>query len=558
MKREWFGLVAAVCGMCVAGAGQRVKVIAHGWDVLAVSPKQVLEHADLLNELPIDGLFLNVNAGKKNGTLMNKKIAYDLRWDYNDFKYIVPTLREMKKHRSLRHSLLGALIANTWKYNDTASRKRWDDDAAWELFANNLGVLARIAREGDIEGILLDPEDYSGIRQFRWREGDGDYDTVRKLARQRGREVFSAAFREKPDLKLMSLWFMSWPFGGNYRTSDDPNAERYRAKDLWPDFVNGMLDVLPETAMVIDGDETTYYDRGDNADTFRKSKQVQNAYLRLVEPENRTKYRGKMYFAPASYLDSYVSTDEGSLFYQPAIKGGTRLDRFAENFEHTVVASDGYVWLYGERHPLIKWRDIPMKRVKDTVWDAAVPGMYDIVGASRDASDWGARKFRMLEKQGCKFVSLLKNGSCAISVKGSSGGFLTNRFASGFSTWKHGKTPGEMGTDTTVGRNDRFSVRLEKVKRGSVIATFKDIKLGDRFIVRVFGKGKKLRGSVDFCSGYPSYPIRFEEGRPDEWRAGYTYVVVPRNVKTMRVIMSGSADETVWYDDFAVYQDSAK
>ena len=181
MKREWFCLVAAVCGMCIAGAGQRVKVIAHGWDVLAVSPKQVLEHADLLNELPIDGLFLNVNAGKKNGTLMNKKIAYDLRWDYNDFKYIVPTLREMKKHRSLRHSLLGALIANTWKYNDTASRKRWDDDAAWELFANNLGVLARIAREGDIEGILLDPEDYSGIRQFRWREGDGDYDTVRKL-----------------------------------------------------------------------------------------------------------------------------------------------------------------------------------------------------------------------------------------------------------------------------------------------------------------------------------------------------------------------------------------
>jgi hypothetical protein len=164
----------------------------------------------------------------------------------------------------------------------------------------------------------------------------------------------------------------------------------------------------------------------------------------------------------------------------------------------------------------------------------------------------------MLEKQGRKFVSLLKNGSCAISVKGSSGGFLTNRFASGFSTWKHGKTPGEMGTDTTVGRNDRFSVRLEKVKRGSVIATLKDIKLGDRFIVRVFGKGKHLGGSVDFCSGYPSYPIRFEEGRPDEWRAGYTYVVVPRNVKTMRVIVSGSADETVWYDDFAVYADGEK
>ncbi|MBP3404799.1 MAG: hypothetical protein J6N18_01740 [Kiritimatiellae bacterium] len=99
MKMQLFSFAVAVCGICAVGAGQRVKVIAHGWDVLAVSPKQVLEHADLLNELPIDGLFLNVNAGKKNGTLINKKLAYDLRWNYEDFKYNVPTLREMKKQR---------------------------------------------------------------------------------------------------------------------------------------------------------------------------------------------------------------------------------------------------------------------------------------------------------------------------------------------------------------------------------------------------------------------------------------------------------------------------
>ena len=539
-----------------ADAAQRVKVIAHGWDVLSVTPADVLANADLLDELPIDGLFLNIAAKDKTGELRScKKLAFDKKWDFEDFRHLIPTLREMKKHRSLRHSFAGAWINNTWRSKDVKSRKNWNDDAAWELFANNLGTLARIVREGCLEGIILDNEDYSGVGQYFWKEEDGGYDEVRKLARSRGRQVFSAAFKEKPDLKIMAFWFLSWPLPGDYLRSADPDALRREKKDLWPDFVNGMLDVMPDGTRFIDGNETTYYDRADMGDTFRKSKNLLNNVMPLVEPENRVAYRGKLIFAPAHYLDSYIFTDKTDLFYQPPVEGGTRVDRFAENFEHTVVASDGYLWIYGERHPLIKWRDAKDRRCKGETWNEAVPGMYDIIGCGRNAGEYGKRKFLAREKEGFAFSNLVNNGACSIRTKDGETGFLTNRLAAGFSTWKHGKTPGDIGTDTSFGRNDAFSIRLDKVERGCVIVTVDNMKLGQRFMVRAFGKGGKLGGSVDFCSGYPSFPMEFDDAPKDGWRAGYTYVVVPRKAKKMRVILSGAKGETVWYDDIGVYAD---
>jgi hypothetical protein len=49
--------------------------------------------------------------------------------------------------------------------------------------------------------------------------------------------------------------------------------------------------------------------------------------------------------------------------------------------------------------------------------------------------------------------------------------------------------------------------------------------------------------------------MEFVDVPKDGWRAGYTYVVVPRKAKKMRVILSGAKGETVWYDDIGVYAD---
>ena len=536
-------------------ASQKVKVIAHGWDILAVQPHQLLENADQLNRMPIDGVIVNVSGQTDDGKkLSHKNIAYGSRWKFEYFSHLIPTLKEVVKQPSLRHSFAGAWIGNTWRNDDSANRKRWDDDAAWDVFANNLGVLTRIVRESGLEGIIIDNEDYSKIKQYFWQESDGDYEEVRKLARKRGREVFGAAFREKADLKIMAFWFLSWPFAYNYLTSDDPDAMRRKSGDLWPDFVNGMLDVMPDSARFIDGCETTYGDRADRDDAFRKAKALLNNVLPLIEPENHVAYRGKMLFAPAQYLDSYTITNKSSIYYMPPMEKGSRLDRFAENLCQTVSSSDGYIWLYGERYSYIKWRGVKLKRCSEKTWDEMLPGFNATVGSYRNAGAFGTRRFDEWNESGAIPVNLFKNGSCEIKNIPKGGGLVTNRFTHGLFSWK-GSEQGVIGTDTSCGRGDCFSVCLDKVKKGGIMVKIDDVKPGERYVVRVFARGLNPRGAAYFRNGYPSFPFEFGEVSDNGWRVGYSYVVVPSGMKILNVMFSGSENETLWYDDIGIYAD---
>ena len=71
-----FSIRIAICLAFLAlgaTAGQRVNVIAHGWDVLSVSPAIVLQNADALDQLPIDGLILNVCATNHDGVGLSHK-----------------------------------------------------------------------------------------------------------------------------------------------------------------------------------------------------------------------------------------------------------------------------------------------------------------------------------------------------------------------------------------------------------------------------------------------------------------------------------------------------
>ena len=554
-------LVGAIClAGSVCAAGPRVRVIAHGWDTMSATPEDILRNASGFDSLPIDGTVISLAAKAADGTrFSDKTLPYDAKWNYEAFADKVPVLREIVKHRGLRHSLAGAWFNNTWGEKDVRRRHRWTDDAAWATFANNFGVLARIVREGGLDGICIDNEDYSKIRQYFWNESDGPFEEVRKLARRRGREVFSAAFAEKPDLKVMAFWFMSLPFG-NYLNCDDPEASRREVGDLWPDFVNGMLDVMPPSAQFIDGNETTYYDRADRNDSYRKAKQLFREVLPLVEPENRVKYRGQLLAAPAHYLDSYVDIAAGE-FYMPPVEGGTRLDRFVENFDQSVFAADGYLWLYGERHRFVNWQGFTPKRCKETTWNDALPGLYETVGCFRDAGRQGAQTYLRWQREGRVPENLAKNGACALAPELAGKGFLADRFPDGIESWKQDRTPGEFGTDTSFGRGDGFSLRMDRVQRGCLMQAMK-VKPGERYVVRLCAKGQAAGFSVGYLTrGAQRVDVYSPRGAfrapdADGWREGFAYAIVPRGADTLRVYLGGNRNETLWYDDICIYADT--
>lgn len=56
--------------------------------------------------------------------------------------------------------------------------------SSWEL--GNMAALARLAKKVGFEGVLTDFEDYWKKKQFKWQEGDPEWESAKALARRRG------------------------------------------------------------------------------------------------------------------------------------------------------------------------------------------------------------------------------------------------------------------------------------------------------------------------------------------------------------------------------------
>ena len=552
--------LVAFGGACLTGwAAQRTKVIAHGWDLLTVSPRQLLENAEALDELPIDGVIVNMLAKKFNG----QSILRDDPWEFEAFEKLIPVYRELGKHRSLRHSFAGAWFC-FWQWK-RQHRIDWQDDAAWAKFAHNFGVLAKIVREGNLEGIAIDNEDYGGVRQFhRVKEDSLDYDALLKLARQRGREVFGAAFKEKPDLKVLAF-FLTGMDTGDYIRSGFPREKAREAGDLWQAFFDGILDVIPKEAQLVEGNEASYYYRHDSNKWVQFVNETRNGYLPFVSPENRVAYRGQLQIGTAQYLDAYVHDDKSIHWYRGPLPGGTRFDHFARNLKQGVDTSEGYTWVYGERHPWIHWLNIAdEKGCKGQTWDEMMPGLYDMIGYVRSAGYQGAKRYADWQKSGKVPQNLLASGNCAPANVDAGSGLHTNVVAKGWQTWNFNEKKGAFGTDASVGRGDSFSLFADHVKRGCAWVTVKNVKEGDRYVVRVAAKGERANFEIGYHGGdvecVDSFRPRGEFRRPgaDGWREGYAYVIVPKGADNFCIYLGVDSNETIRYDDVAVYADDLR
>ena len=181
----------AKMAVCVAAAAigafsahaRKVKVIAHGWECQSADPTDVLASAAEFDKTELDGVSLSLwFTNRRHGVQCSfKTMMTDPAWSWDDVKHWAPVLKEIVTHKSLKESLLSS-------FRCPKKRLDWRDDAAWATFANNMGVMARLAKEGNVKGIMIDPEDYPRTKQFYHLDGDADYDETVKLARRRGRE----------------------------------------------------------------------------------------------------------------------------------------------------------------------------------------------------------------------------------------------------------------------------------------------------------------------------------------------------------------------------------
>lgn len=520
-------LLAAAVAVAGSFAPVQKKFIAHGWDMLAVSPEEVLANAEAFDRTAIDGVTLMLGGKFSNGrAYSHSRIMNDSLWPREELEKKIEVFREIVKHPSLRESFL-----STWWAPQ--KRLKWDDDAAWATFAANMGTVAYLAKAGGLKGILVDGEDYPKTRQYYISPGDRPYAETAQLARRRGAQVFKAIFDEYPDVTFLSFWMLS--LNAVYFRSPDPMGVAENAGDLWPWFLNGMLDVIPPQARFIDGNEHAYRYQAARRDFYFSANQQRATALALVAPENRGKYRAQMLAGFGLYMDSYIAPTN-STWYIPPVQG-SRTMAFAENLGQAADACDGYVWIYGEHNSWVHWQGTKNARFSKTpTWEEALPGLACEMMGVKDPRGLASKMVAEMREQG-KYVNR------ALESKRP------------WSFWCDDKLPpGKTGEEN----GEAF---IAGCGSGCYIVKVKSHP-GVRFAVRVRMKGMGGGSTAYWQRGggwnwkLPGTPVTFGAPDADGWRLGEAMVRVPEGADTMALQLGAKqvATDKVSYRDLEIVE----
>ena len=545
------------------------KFIGHGWDLLCATPEEVLDNADAFDATGLDGVAISLR-GKEPGSdswrYAQATIATDRPWPRELLKSRIGTLGKFKSHRGLRDSLLMFWIA-------PVRHLAWDDDAAWARFAGNVGTLAWVGRTAGLPGYMVDLEDYGNVRQYFWDPARDrmSYDAACALARKRGGEIFRALFAEHPNAVVLSFWFMS-EAERHYAHRRSPLAEARRRKDLWPSFVNGVIDAFPPEATFVDGNEHGYHGESDANDFYVKAFNQRQGLLGLVAPENRRKYKAMLSVGFGQYLDCYIyRPDETKTWYKGPAEDGSRLTHFERNLEQAARVSSQYVWIYGERRMWIDWKRSPtseiwktdrfvkMAALPEPTWERSLPGLSDAIMSVKDPVAFARRKLTEFKANG-ESHELCREGHCRLDGLKVPDGVNPGRIPWGFSVYRSpGDTNGVCGVDASAGRGDGRSLAMRGVRYCNVNFT-QPAREGESYVVSVSTDSDRGQAEVCWMKGdtwawAESVHFAFGEPAADGWRTAREVVRVPRGVSKIGLLCATSKlapDETVRFDDFSM------
>ena len=371
-------MMLALISLSAFAVPRPVKLLLHGWEFAGVTPDEIVAHADQFDRLPFSGITVYIKRCLPDGSCLNTdEIMGGENWTRENVAPFIPSLRQFAKHRGLCDSML------TFRCT-TTNHLDWTDDAVWARAGDNLAVLAWLAKESGLKGLVVDCEEYNRMLQFTHRyfkNQDPPYVVVSELARRRAREVFSKVFAVYPDITLLFYQFLTQhPRYQDYR---DPLWKVRDWSDLFPSFCNGVLDALPPTAKIVDGCENSGYgcctvkeDRRRFGDFYKQAAYQMGGALALVAPENRQRYRAQTSVSFGLWIDGHLNnTNETGMYYHGPVDG-SRLKHLEKDLSQACCAADEYVWLWGEQGRWIDWHDVKWEHANMRMpWGKQAPGL---------------------------------------------------------------------------------------------------------------------------------------------------------------------------------------
>ena len=396
-----FGILVSLGdGLPMSWARDRKKIVSFAWEWRYHTAKDYVRYADKIGETGLDGIGIYISASGHDGEedwMSHRLSDGKILWTRDMVADQAGDFKKATMHKGLRECFIRSFGA-------PRSRIDWRDDIAWNRIAKSMGTLAWLAKEGGIKGLAMDPEDYGRSNQFKRRHGDPSWKELVLLARKRGREIFSEVFRVYPDVVILSLWLFSWDIADV--RSNNPALSARITGNLWPAFVNGILDVLPPTALLVDGNEWAYQIEASRQEFAASANAQRDAVYGIVAPENRSKYRGQVLPGFGLYLDSFTGAVTNGMGkpnpYYFGAENGSRLGHFERNLSAAIANCGGYVWLWGEQYCWINHdsNQRMLTAVNRELWAEKLPGINSVLRATVNPDEFLIRDFPLLRNAG--------------------------------------------------------------------------------------------------------------------------------------------------------------
>lgn len=244
-------------------------------------------------------------------------------------------------------------------------------DNEWKIVCSNYKILAEIARETGLKGLIVDFEWYKkSLPIFEQLPEGKSYQEVAELLRKRGREWGTAVFEAYPDIKLLFYFLVAY----QEDLRDTPENA-----GLVIHFVNGIYDVLPPRAVLIEGHEHHGYGAADDADFARLRYDFEMLFPRLIDRNNYGKFCRQTQFSCAYFLDAYIVDAEKKRGFAkklaPHIEKHGKLNLMRRNLSRAMELSDEYVWIWSEAG---RWYNCKAGHPgSKLVWEKHLPGVTD-------------------------------------------------------------------------------------------------------------------------------------------------------------------------------------
>lgn len=396
-----------------AWAAERPPVIVTGWD--SPTPVQFRQHVAEFEKLGLfDGTTIDPTR-RLNGAVVSAKNAFSHEpWQWVEFAEALADLRAAKP-TTCRETFL-MLYANPGDVD-------WFDDAAWREVVNHWRLLARLAKQGGLRGLLYDAEPYTKPHsQFRYGAQAGrekhDFAEYRAQARARGGEVMRAVAEEFPEVKIFCYRLFSdmLPMLNSGDLTRALEADTY---GLQPSFVDGWMDAVPPGLTIIEGTEDIGYRANSPAEYNAAFTRQRLRLPEFVAPEHREKFAQRLRIGQSLYLDAHINPS-GYPWHIDST-GSTPAARLAANLASALAASDGIVWLYGEQ---ARWWEGGNNKLK--TWPEQFPGILQAVRRAKDPAAFARSIFASKTPR----ANLLRNGDFAkAQAKGDA--------PDGWFTWQH-------------------------------------------------------------------------------------------------------------------------